>query len=84
MDKNNTTITMSLKDYEELDRYVKMYWDLLAHIRKCCFVDEIWHNGARIKIKKFITEDFMRHNVSDKAEFEHIYCKDDIKVEWVV
>lgn len=59
IDKENTKVTMSLKDYEVLANYEKAYRVLQNEIRKLVYIDGITTDSATIIINKKALEQFI-------------------------
>lgn len=59
IDKKNTTVTMTLEDYENLQGYVERYNRLISDIRSLVYIDYITPSEVVVVLKKQKLTDFV-------------------------
>jgi hypothetical protein len=59
MDKQNTTVTMSLIDFEILRGYQKQYEELVKEIKSLTYIDGTTTDSVTVAIRKAETIDFI-------------------------
>lgn len=80
MDEDKTTVTMPLKDFDELRSYKKAYKELISAIRRVAFIDAMTTNEITVVIKKQAAQDFLVPFAADDCELESY--PDGVIVNW--
>lgn len=80
MDLDNTTVTMSLKDFNDLRAYKNSYERLRREIKNLTYIDQMTAEETTVIIKKSEAQDFIAPFAATDCELEDY--PDGVKVIW--
>lgn len=70
MDKEKTTVTMTLEDFDELRSYKKAYKEVVSKIRRVIYIDKMTTDDITVVIRKQVAQDFLVPYAADDCELE--------------
>lgn len=80
INKKSTKVTMSLKDYEELQSSENVYRSLIGELKRLAYIDEITSDSATIVIDKEKVEQFIYPFTTKDCELDGV--EDSLVFKW--